>query len=124
MLAASAAPARPCAPAGGLRDNSCTARFIHSGLVQPGLPKLRGIAPAFGGLSSQSVAACPPLPSPTSPYACPTSASTAARGRCCPGSTRSEEHTYELQSLMRSSYAVFCLNNKKKTNTRINYTLH
>src|SRR3546814_2993471 len=27
---------------------------------------------------------------------------------------RSEEHTYELQSLMRSSYAVFCL--KKKIN--------
>src|SRR3546814_7057554 len=24
----------------------------------------------------------------------------------------SEEHTYELQSLMRDSYAVFCLNNK------------
>src|SRR3546814_1354926 len=29
--------------------------------------------------------------------------------------TRSEEHTSELQSLMRSSYAVFCLKNKKKT---------
>src|SRR3546814_2141375 len=28
---------------------------------------------------------------------------------------RSEEHTSELQSLMRSSYAVFCL--KKKTNS-------
>src|SRR3546814_1759368 len=27
---------------------------------------------------------------------------------------RSEEHTYELQSLMRSSYAVFCLKQKKK----------
>src|SRR3546814_5828359 len=27
--------------------------------------------------------------------------------------TRSEEHTPELQSLMRSSYAVFCLKNKK-----------
>src|SRR3546814_3620241 len=26
---------------------------------------------------------------------------------------RSEEHTSELQSLMRSSYAVFCFNNKK-----------
>src|SRR3546814_4273210 len=26
--------------------------------------------------------------------------------------TRSEEHTYELQSLMRISYAVFCLNKK------------
>src|SRR3546814_3351788 len=29
------------------------------------------------------------------------------------GATRSEEHTSELQSLMRISYAVFCL--KKKT---------
>src|SRR3546814_8466686 len=28
---------------------------------------------------------------------------------------RSEEHTSELQSLMRISYAVFCLKNKKKT---------
>src|SRR3546814_2722082 len=27
---------------------------------------------------------------------------------------RSEEHTYELQSLMRISYAVFCLTKKKK----------
>src|SRR3546814_1652241 len=31
----------------------------------------------------------------------------------CPGRLRSEEHTSELQSLMRISYAVFCL--KKKT---------
>src|SRR3546814_6576128 len=28
---------------------------------------------------------------------------------------RSEEHTSELQSLMRSSYAVFCLKTKKQT---------
>src|SRR3546814_10303705 len=28
---------------------------------------------------------------------------------------RSEEHTSELQSLMRSTYAVFCLKKKKKT---------
>src|SRR3546814_2836958 len=28
---------------------------------------------------------------------------------------RSEEHTSELQSLMRISYAVFCLNKKKDT---------
>src|SRR3546814_10263078 len=27
---------------------------------------------------------------------------------------RSEEHTSELQSLMRTSYAVFCMQNKKK----------
>src|SRR3546814_4779898 len=34
---------------------------------------------------------------------------------------RSEEHTSELQSLMRISYAVFCLK-KKKTNTNYHYT--
>src|SRR3546814_6511527 len=32
---------------------------------------------------------------------------------------RSEEHTSELQSLMRISYAVFCLKKKKKHNRRI-----
>src|SRR3546814_6982641 len=31
-----------------------------------------------------------------------------------PGLPRSEEHTSELQSLMRISYAVFCLKKKKK----------
>src|SRR3546814_1525705 len=30
---------------------------------------------------------------------------------------RSEEHTSELQSLMRISYAVFCLKTKKQNNT-------
>src|SRR3546814_8607878 len=36
--------------------------------------------------------------------------------RHCPLVHRSEEHTSELQSLMRISYAVFCLKkNKKKT---------
>src|SRR3546814_2300530 len=33
---------------------------------------------------------------------------------------RSEEHTSELQSLMRTSYAVFCLKKKKQTNTITN----
>src|SRR3546814_3287206 len=37
-----------------------------------------------------------------------------SRGSGC--AARSEEHTSELQSLMRISYAVFCL--KKKKNTR------
>src|SRR3546814_5698495 len=31
---------------------------------------------------------------------------------------RSEEHTSELQSLMRNSYAVFCLKTKNKQNER------
>src|SRR3546814_10521419 len=39
-------------------------------------------------------------------------------GRECQGQHRSEEHTSELQSLMRISYAVFCLKKKK------NITIH
>src|SRR3546814_7498818 len=34
-----------------------------------------------------------------------------------PQGPRSEEHTSELQSLMRISYAVFCLKKKKQQNT-------
>src|SRR3546814_3906998 len=41
--------------------------------------------------------------------------------RACQLSDRSEEHTSELQSLMRSSYAVFCL---KKQKNNIYYTKH
>src|SRR3546814_2433257 len=47
----------------------------------------------------------PPSPRPTPP--CPRHAS----------ASRSEEHTSELQSLMRISYAVFCLKKKKQTQT-------
>src|SRR3546814_3313880 len=36
--------------------------------------------------------------------------------------SRSEEHTSELQSLMRISYAVFCLN-KKNTHKRTRYNI-
>src|SRR3546814_7074928 len=36
---------------------------------------------------------------------------------CDPRHDRSEEHTSELQSLMRNSYAVFCLKKKKNTET-------
>src|SRR3546814_5748135 len=35
------------------------------------------------------------------------------KGSDTPGLQRSEEHTSELQSLMRISYAVFCLKKKK-----------
>src|SRR3546814_3733277 len=34
---------------------------------------------------------------------------------------RSEEHTSELQSLMRISYAVFCLKKKNNTQAKISY---
>src|SRR3546814_10213974 len=44
-----------------------------------------------------------------------------ASARAKPSTRRSEEHTSELQSLMRISYAVFCLK-KKKNNTTITTT--
>src|SRR3546814_8739768 len=63
----------------------------------------------------------PPLPMPVSLF----------RMRQKLNTTRSEEHTSELQSLMRNSYAVFCLKTKKNNNithkpqivrlTRLNY---
>src|SRR3546814_2047928 len=37
------------------------------------------------------------------------------------GILRSEEHTSELQSLMRISYAVFCLKKKKTQNNKIQH---
>src|SRR3546814_1836254 len=39
------------------------------------------------------------------------------------GLVRSEEHTSELQSLMRISYAVFCLKKKKKIKTTHKHAL-
>src|SRR3546814_4051559 len=50
----------------------------------------------------------------------PTSAFTVFIGSCSfmgVWQGRSEEHTSELQSLMRISYAVFCLKKKKDTHT-------
>src|SRR3546814_6601015 len=41
-----------------------------------------------------------------------------AGGTIPPARQRSEEHTSELQSLMRISYAVFCLKKKKQTKTK------
>src|SRR3546814_4260866 len=37
---------------------------------------------------------------------------------------RSEEHTSELQSLMRNSYAVFCLKKKNIYHKQITYHMH
>src|SRR3546814_10886433 len=46
----------------------------------------------------------------------------ARQGRRAEGLHRSEEHTSELQSLMRISYAVFCLKKKiTKSNTTEKY---
>src|SRR3546814_8443738 len=87
------------------------------------------------GLSRPARDSAQENPRPSPPAALPLSRrearpSSAGRSRYCAGSSalrpgflrisqddgdRSEEHTSELQSLMRISYAVFCLKKKKKT---------
>src|SRR3546814_2330692 len=54
---------------------------------------------------------CPPFPG-------------AARPDDSAGNSRSEEHTSELQSLMRISYAVFCLKKKNKIKHDHKYRAH
>src|SRR3546814_10172445 len=49
--------------------------------------------------------------------------STSPNTLCWTRPTRSEEHTSELQSLMRISYAVFCLT-KKKQNIKLLYSTY
>src|SRR3546814_10848541 len=46
----------------------------------------------------------------------------ASKNSLATSSSRSEEHTSELQSLMRISYAVFCL--KKKKNKKYTYGIN
>src|SRR3546814_4343364 len=64
-----------------------------------------------------------PRPEPTGPMAAFPADATGSRphrARLRPiQPTRSEEHTSELQSLMRISYAVFCLKKKTRTCTQI-----
>src|SRR3546814_9425338 len=48
--------------------------------------------------------------------------SSAGKLALCLGPDRSEEHTSELQSLMRISYAVFCLKKKNKQNNTTQYS--
>src|SRR3546814_6937716 len=61
-----------------------------------------------------------------SPLDAPTTTVLMFRSPCVPMTARSEEHTSELQLLMRISYAVFCLKQKPPIpfyNTDITITL-
>src|SRR3546814_5936131 len=80
-----------------------------------GLPKLRGLT---GRLALGRQAHSEP-PSPPSSRRRNLRLGMATNGRRHTSDLRSEEHTSELQSLMRNSYAVFC---SKKKNTHYTKT--
>src|SRR3546814_4609145 len=86
---------------GRIRVGRWAARILfHAGLAAPATTKSARLKP----LPQE------PNSSAGRGYA-PAADLTARRPRSAP---RSEEHTSELQSLMRISYAVFCLKKKKK----------
>src|SRR3546814_5200630 len=72
--------------------------------------------PLFGIAAYVAQAAASPLRRRPAASDCPTAPWRAHCPRTCGGAhrRRSEEHTSELQSLMRISYAVFCLKKKKQ----------
>src|SRR3546814_8848440 len=77
-------------------------------------------APAAEFLSRKASEACPPGSASEAPahrFQRPSDAPSLREDSQAAGQARlprSEEHTSELQSLMRISYAVFCLKKKKK----------
>src|SRR3546814_2654827 len=90
----------------------CVTPDLKAHCVKHGFPEARvHVIPNF----VEDHAATPPADRAT--YGTPAKAPLIfALGRLHENKARSEEHTSELQSLMRISYAVFCL--KKKTNTQ------
>src|SRR3546814_4560818 len=86
--------------------------YLHTLSLHDALPiSPRPSRDSSGGCGRRSPA------SPRNCGWCSTRSARPARG-CRRSSPRSEEHTSELQSLMRISYAVFCL--KKKTHKHKN----
>src|SRR3546814_2073733 len=93
---------------------------IEPTLVETGLPSLNRISvgmprtPNFDGVigfSSMLTLAMVSLPS-ISPAISSSAGAICLHGPHHSAQKRSEEHTSELQSLMRTSYAVFCLQQK------------
>src|SRR3546814_1587082 len=83
--------------------------------------RLRQPPPSAAGRTGPIPADTPP-PARTSPWITDRTYAFSSRSDLFVGGDpmRSEEHTSELQSLMRISYAVFCL--KKKTNINQKFT--
>src|SRR3546814_7922790 len=88
------------------RPGVTTVALIGSSILKP---SARSPKPCHSSPDSSSQSSRLPMPSDTR--------------RLGPHTLRSEEHTSELQSLMRISYAVFCLKKKKQQQQIINNTV-
>src|SRR3546814_7533182 len=97
----------PASFATTLRDSSGSILLRETSVIVPGSAKPSSVPSRAA--SNSSAAVCGPSANTRSAAA----ALTTATPRSC-GKVRSEAHTSELQSLMRLSYAVFCLKKKKQ----------
>src|SRR3546814_7860091 len=92
--------------------------FEGSCQIQPHLGVVNGaVRAALAGISLASLSVAP---NRTKPFVSSEVDTPLDRAPTMDAS-RSEEHTSELQSLMRISYAVFCLKKKKKHTHTYNY---
>src|SRR3546814_1536187 len=112
---------------GGLMGYYKTACICLNGHLVAGDSRSEDAAPKCPDCGATTISQCPDCstdirgtfdsdfgyysPPPVKPYC-------RQCGAPYPWTKRSEEHTSELQSLMRISYAVFCLKKKKKKNTQ------
>src|SRR3546814_8789678 len=90
----------------------CSSDLIASAVISQGLIEIerRALHPdQWPGMANPYISIASEECSPHPFRSCPEKAGIISRAH-----GRSEEHTSELQSLMRISYAVFCLNKKKK----------
>src|SRR3546814_6181081 len=94
--------------------------------AQPTCDDTHSVPRPLSGMNTASMALLPSMPSshlwvPSvegfSNWTCGTRTSACASSLARSTLPRSEEHTSELQSLMRISYDVFCLKKKKKQTT-------
>src|SRR3546814_3519019 len=74
----------------------------------------RRVSPNYSIRSLAHLGAPPLLQAAPHPPSSRNQADAASGALGCRPASRSEEHTSELQSLMRNSYAVFCLKKKNK----------
>src|SRR3546814_3999863 len=114
-------------PAGGMPARRDCAGYLAGlgggcGIAAPTLVE-RPMISGRDGAASEADAPCrpPTMVPPVTVYIPKLRIGSRLEGqKCCARSVnhRSEEHTSELQSLMRTSYPVFCLKKKKKKTKR------
>src|SRR3546814_7366088 len=88
---------------------------LHSPWRRLGAPLLLSTALALGGCAALGGNVRGDFSCAAPDGVCAPSATIDDRALAMITADRSEEHTSELQSLMRISYAVFCLKKKKST---------